>query len=598
MIHILPEHIANRIAAGEVVQRPASVVKELLENAIDAGASKISLIVEDAGRTLIQVVDNGCGMSAGEARIAFERHATSKISCAEDLESIETFGFRGEALAAIAAVAEVRLKTRQSEDETGVEIYIQGGRLIEEESFFCPVGANFEIRNLFFNVPARRKFLKSDASELKHIVAEFTRIGLCRCNLELRFIHNGQELFFLPPAKLKQRIIKLLGKELNKELIDFEVNSSIIKIFGYIGNPEDAKKSAGNQFFFINGRFFKSTYFQRAILNAYELLLSPKSYPSWCIFMETNPQEVDVNIHPAKTEIKMENEQIVFQILQAAIRESLGKNVLGPTIDFDMEGAPSIPPLKRGLFAPPPKIDYDPLFNPFDEEHFHRQSHHEQGQVHPYSVDHSTSLFGDQPADYLAPPQELHTYQPQILRFKEKYLLTPVRSGLLLIHIQRALQRIRYDHYVDLIINSRQESQQTLFPQEHPLPPAAVLMLEEVRAELMQMGFDIRTAERDLVIVYGLPVGFTTENEDVATLLDNLVAQLSERTSEIRSARADSVALSLSIAECRNVSEKFTHSDSMQFVAKLFASTQPSLSPLGKPCMHIIPTEELIKVLS
>jgi len=598
MIHILPEHIANRIAAGEVVQRPASVVKELLENALDAGASKVSLIVEDAGRTLIQVVDDGCGMSADEARIAFERHATSKISCAEDLEGIETFGFRGEALAAIAAVAEIMLKTRQEGDDTGTQIHIQGGKLLEETSTFCPVGANFEIRNLFYNVPARRKFLKSDAWELKQIVSEFTRIGLCRCDLELRLSHNGQELFHLPPAKLKQRIIKLLGKDMYKELVDFEVDSSIIKVSGYIGKPEDARKSTGNQFFFINGRFFKSTYFQRAVLNAYERLLPEKSFPSWCIFMEVNPIEVDVNIHPAKTEVKIENEQMIFQILQAAVKEALGKNALGPTIDFDMEGAPSIPPLRRGLFAPPPKIEYDPLFNPFNEERFNQSDDRDYKSPHAYSIDDATPLFYDQPADLFTPPQQLHTLQPQIIRFKEKYLLTPVKSGLLLIHIQRASQRIRYDHYINLIINSVQENQQTLFPQEHPIDPASVLVLEEVRAELLRMGLDIRTSHPECVTVYGLPVGHSTEYEDITALLDNLVAQLAARTSAPAEESAHGVALSLSIAECRNNPQIFTHKDAMQFVAKLFASTQPSLSPLGKPCMYIIPTEEFEKMLS
>ena len=600
MIRILPEHIANRIAAGEVVQRPASVVKELLENAIDAGASKISLIVEDAGRTLIQVVDDGCGMSANEARIAFERHATSKIGCAEDLECIETFGFRGEALAAVAAVAEIGLKTRQEGNEMGTQIDIQGGKLLEETSTFCPVGANFEVRNLFYNVPARRKFLKSDASEWKHIVSEFTRIGLCRCTLELTLNHNGQTLFHLPPAKLKQRIITLLGREMNKELVDFEVDSSIVKISGYIGKPEDARKSAGNQFFFINGRFFKSAYFQRAILNAYERLLREKSFPSWCIFMEVNPQEVDVNIHPAKTEVKIENEQMIFQILQAAVREALGKNALGPAIDFDMEGVPSIPPLKHGLFVPPPQIDYDPFFNPFHEERFNQSSDHnrECEQVHTYSAGNATPLFCEQPAEMFTPPQQLHTLQPQIIQFKERYLLTSVKSGLLVVHIQRASQRIRYDHYFNLMMNNGQVGQQTLFPQKHPLDSAAVMVLEEVRAALLHLGFDIRTPHPEYVMVYGLPVGYSTEYEDVAEMLDHLATQLLEQTSLPGAEVVQCVALSLSIAECRNTPEIFTHSDAMTFVAKLFASTQPSLSPLGKPCMHIIPTEDIDKMCS
>jgi len=579
MIQILPEHIANRIAAGEVVQRPASVVKELLENAIDAGATKISLIVEDAGRTLIQVVDDGCGLSAEEAKIAFERHATSKISHAEDLECIQTFGFRGEALSAIAAVAEVTLKSRQAHEESGVQIHLRGARIVEESSYYGAVGANFEVRNLFYNVPARRKFLKSDASEFKHIQSEFTRIALCRCNIELRLIHNGQELFYLPPANLKQRIVKLLGKEMNKELVDFEVNSSIVNISGYIGKPADARKSAGNQFFFINGRFFKSAYFQRAVLNAYEGLLLDKSYPSWCIFLEVNMEEVDVNIHPAKTEVKIENEQMIFQILQAAVKEALGKNAFGPSIDFDMEGAPSIPPLQRNLFVPPPKIDYDPLFNPFD--------------------DHNKPLVYDEPSEFFSSPQPLQApvIQPGILHFKGKYLLTPVKSGLLLIHIERACQRIRYDHYLNLIMNNAMENRQTLFPQEHALNPAAVMLLSEVKDELLFMGFDIRPSQTDQVTVYGLPVGYSTEYDDIASMLDHFVALLTEQTAALKEESARCVALSLSVSECCDIPKTLALNNSLQFVDQLFASSQPAVSPLGKPCMYIIPTEDLDRML-
>jgi DNA mismatch repair protein MutL len=586
MIRILPEHIANRIAAGEVVQRPSSVVKELLENAIDAGATVITLIAEDAGRTLIQVIDNGCGMSTEEAQIAFERHATSKISKAEDLEYIQTFGFRGEALAAIAAVSDVTLKTRQDGEETGTQIRIQGSRLVEESPVSCPVGTIFEVRNLFYNVPARRKFLKSDTAEFKHIVAEFSRIALCRSDIELRLIHNGQELFNLPPTKLKQRLGKLLGKEIIQELVDIEVISSIIKISGYIGKPEDARKSIGNQFFFVNGRFFKSAYFQRAVLNAYEHLIPDKSFPSWCIFMEVNPEEVDVNIHPAKTEVKIENDQMIFQILQSAIKEALGKNALIPSIDFDMEGAPSIPPLKRGLFAPPPKVNYDPLFNPFNEASFEVQKNSYQ----PLLYDSAPEIF--------APAEKFQSLQPHIFSLKGKYLLTPVKSGVMIIHIRRAHQRIRYEHWFKLITQNGQESQQTLFPQEHTLNPSAVMVFEEMREDLLQMGFDLRPAGKERIVVFGLPVGYPTENEDVAIMLDLLATHLAEHTMELRDEIAHTIALSLSIAECRRVLEMSTPNDSMQFVDTLFACSQPAISPIGKTSIYIIPLEELDKMLN
>ncbi|MDR2585036.1 MAG: DNA mismatch repair endonuclease MutL [Prevotellaceae bacterium] len=577
MIRILPEYIANRIAAGEVVQRPASAVKELLENAVDAGATTISLIVEDAGRTLIQVVDNGSGMSPQEASIAFERHATSKIINAEDLETIQTFGFRGEALAAIAAVSQVTLRTRQEDEETGIQIEIQGSKHINESPISCPVGANFEIRNLFYNIPARRKFLKSEASEFKHILAEFTHISLCRCDIEFKLIHNGQELYHLLPAKLFQRLTRLLGKEMNQELVPIEANSSLVQISGYVGKPQDARKSAGNQLFFINGRFFKSAYFQRAVLNAYEHLIPEKSWPSWCIFLEVDSDEVDVNIHPAKTEVKIDNEQMIFQILQAAVREALGKNALGPSIDFDMEGVPTIPPLQKGLFVPPPKIDFDPLFNPFSS-HSHR----------PVLFDSESEIFTSP-----QPP-----IQPQVFQLKESYLLTPVKSGLMVIHIQRARQRILFDHYLNLIVQNGQANQQTLFPQEHTLNPATVLLLAEVRDELLLMGFDIRPNGKDCVTVYGLPVGYSTENEDVALMIDNFVDQLSQHTSQLRNQTAHTVALSIAIAECHARTQKFTPHEATQFIDKLFASSQPAISPLGKTALHIITLEDFDKMLS
>ncbi|MCL1974054.1 MAG: DNA mismatch repair endonuclease MutL [Bacteroidetes bacterium] len=575
MIQILPDHIANRIAAGEVVQRPASVVKELLENAVDAGATQISLVIEDAGRSLIQLVDNGCGMTPKEARIAFERHATSKISQVEDLDCIETFGFRGEALAAVAAVADLTLKTRKKEEETGIQLHIRGGQYIDESDVSCQAGANFEVRNLFFNMPARRKFLKSDASEFKHIVNAFTQMALCRCSIEFSLIHNGEELYHLPPTPLKQRIMRLLGKEMNQELVDFKVNSSVVNVSGYIGKPDNVRKSYGNQFFFINGRFFKSAYFQRSVLNAYQGMIPENSWPSWCIFMEVDPREVDVNIHPAKTEVKIENEQMIFQILQASVKEALGKNALGPSIDFDMEGAPLIPPLQRGLFAPPPKIDFDPLFNPFNEDRFNK----------PLLYDTSPEIF--------ASPLQIQTQQPSVCLLKGKYLLTPVKSGLLLVHLQRARQRVCFEHYVHLISAQERESQQSIFPQEYTINPASVLLFQEWQKELLQMGFDIRPAGKEHVAVYGLPVGYSTENDDIAQMIQRLATQLDEQSQTIRLECAQGIALALALSEAPAISGPLQPEEAMQFIGKLFACGQPAISPLGKPCMRIISMEEI-----
>ena len=584
MIRILPEHIANRIAAGEVVQRPASAVKELMENALDAGAHKISLIIEDAGRTLIQVIDNGCGMSPQEAQIAFERHATSKIQEAEDLDAIETFGFRGEALAAIAAVSHVTLKTRQAREELGIQVNIQGSRYLGEQAVSCAPGSSFEIRNLFYNVPARRKFLKSDAVEFKHIVSEFTHIALCCPHIELKFIHDGKELYHLLPSKVKPRLARLLGKEMDKELVDIETKTSFIKIWGYIGKPSSARKSAGHQFFFINGRFFRSSYFQRAVLNAYEQLIPEKSYPSWCIFMETNPREVDVNIHPAKTEIKMENESMVFQVLQSAVKEALGKNALGPSIDFDMEGAPNIPPLKKGLFTPPPKINFDPLFNPFDHSTFDREG--------PLL---SPPLVYDKTPEFFTQAEQESLSQRQFLSLKGKYLLAPVKSGLMLVHLRRAQERIRYDHYIGLLSRHKPDCQQSLYPQDFRLSVAAVALLEENREALCRMGFDIRCMDEESVSVYGLPVGYSTETEDVATYLDQIVFQLESPGSSTEETPEHRLALGLALSESRSFS--LAPHEATAFVDRLFACSQPNISPSGACCMHVIPLEEIDKML-
>ena len=591
MIQILPDHIANRIAAGEVVQRPASAVKELMENALDAGADKITLIFEDAGRTLIQVVDNGCGMAPEEAQIAFERHATSKIQEAEDLDSIETYGFRGEALAAIAAVSQVTLKTRQLRDELGFQVDIQGAHYLSEQSVSCAPGSSMEVRNLFYNVPARRKFLKSDAVESKHIVSEFTHIALCSPQVELRLIQDGKEVYHLMPSpKVKPRLARLLGREMEKELVDIETKTSFIKIRGYIGKPSSARKSSGHQFFFMNGRFFKSSYFQRAVLNAYEHLIPEKSFPSWCIFLEADPREVDVNIHPAKTEIKIENESMVFQILQSAVKEALGKNALGPSIDFDMEGVPNIPPLKKGLFSPPPKINFDPLFNPFDNHNFDHE-----GPFSPPSRPSSQPLVYEPTPEFFTQAEQEGLPQRPFLSLKGKYLLTQVKSGLMLVHIRRAQERIRYEHYTSLLAQHKPDCQQSLYPQDFQLSLAAVALLEENREALCQMGFDIRLVDEENIRVYGLPVGYSAETEDIATLLDQIVYQLENQAPSLEDTPGHRLALGLALSESRSFT--LAPQAAAAFVDKLFACSQPNISPSGACCMHIISMEDMDKML-
>ena len=374
-IRILPSNIANMIAAGEVVQRPASVVKELMENAVDAGATQVTVIIQDAGRTLIQVIDNGCGMSPDQAVLCFERHATSKLQTAEDLHNILTFGFRGEALASIAAVAEVTLKTRREEDEVGCHVEFADSQQVSLEEIAAPKGANFSVRNLFYNVPARRKFLKSDNVEFKHIVSEFIRVALTRPGVGFTLTHNGKEQFVLRPAKsLKFRIQDVLGANVAKDVVDIHAQTSVVELTGYVGRPDAAKKGLGNQYFFVNGRYFRSAYLHKAVMKAYENLIPEGVTPSYFIYLEIDPQSIDVNIHPTKTEIKFEDDSVVFQILFACIKEALGKNSFGDSIDFDREGVPDIPAFGRNFheFRPldEPETTADPLFNPFDNDGF------------------------------------------------------------------------------------------------------------------------------------------------------------------------------------------------------------------------------------
>ncbi|MCK4700057.1 MAG: DNA mismatch repair endonuclease MutL, partial [Bacteroidales bacterium] len=368
LIHLLPDSVANQIAAGEVIQRPASSVKELVENAIDCGSTVIKIIIKDAGRTLVQVIDNGCGMSETDARMAFERHATSKISKADDLFAIKTMGFRGEALASMGAVAQVELKTRRQEDELGTRLCINGSKVETQEPVSCPAGSNFAIKNLFYNIPARRKFLKSNQTELKHIIVELQRVALSHPDIQFIMHHNGSEIYHLVPGNLRQRIVGVFSRSIEQNLIPLNTETSVVKISGFIGKPENAKKTFGEQFFFINKRYMRHPYFHRAVMDAYEGILPPETFPSYFIYMSADPHTIDINIHPTKTEIKFEDERSCWQILHASIKEALGKFNIIPSLDFDTRGSIDIPLRKKdGSFFPPP-IKTDPSFNPFEKD--------------------------------------------------------------------------------------------------------------------------------------------------------------------------------------------------------------------------------------
>ncbi len=566
MLKILPGHVSNLIAAGEVVQRPASVVKELMENAVDAGATEIKVVIKDSGRTLIQVADNGSGMSREDAVMAFERHATSKISEIEDLELLDTFGFRGEALASIASVAEVTLRTRRYEDETGTEVKIAESKVNSVSHVAAPVGSLFSVRNLFYNIPARRKFLKSDAAEYRQILAEFTRVALTRPDLYFHFTNNGTEVYNLPPANLRLRIQGILGRELGKELVEISVDTTIVKIKGYIGKPEDARKTPGNQFFFANGRFFRSPYFQKAVLKAYENLIQDGHLPSFFIFLEAEQSRIDVNIHPSKTEVKFEDDFAIFDILHSAVRESLGRNSFMPSIDFDQEGAPEIPKVKSGYWVPPPKIDYDPLFNPFLEEKKTEQE----------------PLFKEQPV-----------VQKPVLQVGSRYIATTIKSGLMIIDIIRAWERILFERYIKSLSAESVEIQKVLFPLELNLSETQKSVVDENSARILQLGFEIQRSEGDVYMLTGIPDSFSEEMDSADRLADTLINILPEGKGNIGAEIRERIASTLAAAGARQKSGLMSNMESRSLVDALFACTDPTTSPSGYSTITMLPVEEI-----
>ena len=586
MLQILPSSISNLIAAGEVVGRPASVVKELLENAIDAGGKNISVIILDAGRTLIQVIDDGCGMTDEEAALCFERHSTSKIATAQDLERISTYGFRGEALASIAAVAEVTLKTRKQEEEIGTQVIISESGISSQEAVSTPVGSNFAIRNLFFNVPARRKFLKSDNAELRHIIAEFTRVAITRPGIAMRLTVNGKDIYSLRAvADAKHRIHDIFGREVINELVDVKTETSVVRITGYIGKPEDARKTLGNQFFFVNGRYFRSPYFHKAVCKPYDKLIPDGYTPTYFLFLETPFDKVDVNIHPAKTEVKFEDESMIFEILMACIREALGKNSFIPSIDFDTEGAVEIPSMShkydREGYIAPPKIDYDPLFNPFRESAF------ENAPKEPI-IDRSKQygiLYEEQSA----------AVQNKILVIQKKYIVTPVKSGLLVINIRRANERILYERYLESVVEQQPITQQSLFPQTIKLSHEEYLIMIDSLSLTEKLGFDIRDFGNDSVIVYGLPDGFSADDEAVKIAVDALIASLKE--DEYLSDNKPEIAANLAKSAAAGDKKALNQEEAQILVDQLFACRESSTAPDGRKCMSIITIEELEKRL-
>ena len=611
IIHLLPDSVANQIAAGEVIQRPASVLKELVENAIDAEATHVQILVKDAGRTLIQIVDDGKGMSATDARMAFERHATSKISDAADLFALHTMGLRGEALASIAAVAQVEVRTRPAADELGTRIEIAGSRVFAQESVQCPAGTCFLVKNLFFNVPARRRFLKSDNVEKTHLLNEFYRIALVNPRIAFTFIDGDEELFRLEPSNVKVRIESIFGKASRKrweqQLLPVDTETGLARIYGYIGKPEYAQKSA-NQYFFANGRYMRHPYFHKAVMAAYDRMLPPGANPNYFIYFEVDPAAIDINIHPTKTEIKFEHEHALWPILSAAVKETLGKFNVVPSIDFDTEGAPDMPVMHPGTAIRPPQTTFNPAYNPFartPSAHGSRPTLAQDWEklyagferaATPASADEAVPPEGETLESSLAfaPPAadgKPEGASTQNLQLRHRYILTGIKSGLLVVDQQRAHMRILYDRYMAQLEQQQGASQQLLFPESLTLAPDEVLTLAEVMPDLRHVGFDLADEGEGRYRVNGIPAQL--EAGSASDLLHHVLADARAALADPARRIRESIAASLATADSLKPGQPLTDEEMGDLIDRLFASSNPNYAPDGRKIVATLPFEEL-----
>lgn len=644
IIHLLPDSVANQIAAGEVIKCPASIIKELVENSLDAGATRIQIIVTDAGKTCVQVIDNGKGMSGTDARLSFERHATSKIKDASDLFALTTMGFRGEALASIAAVAQVELRTRREEDELGIQIDIEGSRVTNQENVVCPVGANFMVKNLFFNTPARRRFLRSDRSELKNITDEFERIALAHPEVSFSLATPHATLFDLPASSFRQRIVNIFGKNIDKKLLNVQVDTSVVKVVGFVGSPESSKKKCVEQFFFVNGRFMKDYVFAAAVMAAYERLIPEGDKIPFFLQLFVDPEKIDVNIHPEKTEVKFEDRHTIFEVLKAAVRESLGKFNAIPTIDFDTRERPEIPLFESEGEAQQPEIIFDPNFNPFDGPSStvaestqqpmlrtapnHRvpsdlfpaaaSSHASSGvgkgtsraPKHTFSVDQPPYSFTD--AESVSAPavatshdeqtlfstlslvekQEWQASAAEYLQYRGKYMLTAVENGLLIINVSRAHTRVLYEDYVKSGQERTHESQGLLFAHILELTPRQSAILEAMSDDVETLGFNISPLGGNTFSILGVPSGI--EGMDPVQLLQSIVDDASDKFGDSDEHLLHSAALTLARRTAIPVGQHLSQEEMRDLAAKLFQTSNPNITPDGKLILTILPHESIV----
>ena len=603
IIHLLPDSVANQIAAGEVIQRPASCLKELVENSLDAGATRVQVIVRDAGRTLLQVIDNGIGMSEMDARLAFERHATSKIREAQDLFSLRTMGFRGEALASICAVAQVEMTTRRAEDETGTLIEIHGSDVVRQEVCACPVGTNIKVSNLFFNVPVRRKFLKTDQTELRNLLTEFYHIVLVYPKVAFTFVHNDEILLELPAGTEKQRIEAVFGNPkrnvYTSAFVDVSTETEMASIHGFVVKPESATRKA-EQYFFVNGRYMRHPYFQKAVMTAYSGMLASDYQPSFFLYFEIAPEAIDVNIHPTKTEIKFADEQAIFQILMASVREALGKFTLAPQIDFDTNGSIDIPQPPTGEVTAP-RVTVDPTYNPF----------HTRGAVYPDRAPRNwESLYEglptsrntgtpeyrdagmpDFPEDELLRPEDVESCP--LWQYGNKYILVPSANGLMLINQHRAHAAVLYARYVDQLVHSQGAMQQLLFPEVLSLSPDDMVLLTQIAPDLRAIGFDLEQLSPDSYSVQGVPSQLV--NQSPLPVLQHILDQVRERGADTQREWREQIALSLAEQSAIPYGKPLTEEEMRDIVSKLVRLPQYRRTADGKVIVSLLTDEEINK---
>jgi DNA mismatch repair protein MutL len=628
IISLLPDSVANQIAAGEVIQRPASVVKELVENAVDAGAKTIHVIIVDAGRTSIQVIDDGRGMSETDARLAFERHATSKIRKADDLFALHTMGFRGEALASIAAVAQVELLTRMADDEIGTRIQIAASKVVSQEPAAAPLGSSFKVDNLFYNVPARRKFLKSNATELSNILQAFERIVLVYPDIHFILHHNGAELQNLKPASLRQRIADVYGRQYSQDLLPVEVQTTLCNITGFVGKPETARKKSGHDFFFVNGRYMRHPYFHKAVVTAYDRMIPEGMQVPYFLYIDVDPAAVDVNIHPTKTEIKFENEQAVWQVLTATVRDALGRFCDVPAIDFDVQGKPDIPvfdPERDSISAP--KVNYNPDYNPF-RSHSESHSGSDFSSVNKKNVPSdweqlydiaSTSSSREEDQSLFPSGESVSSgnlgnldsqfdLSPLHYQYKGCYIMTAVKSGLMIIDQHRADVRIRYERYLGQLENHAAATQQMLFPESVRFSPAECVILQQILPSLTAIGFDLSDLGGNTFAINGIPAGL--EGIDPVTLLQQIVTDAEDHSICDDSASDKSsinnklltinknIALSLAQSVAVPYGQVLSNDEMEQIVNELFACSNVNYTPNGKPILSILPQADIERLFA